>query len=135
MNENVVTITEGVCQSLDSTQKNALNVAGQVRDIESLSGKAQHDRYMQRLIDSPIPMKTRQKYMDHERRVYDRYEKRNFKRVEHLQKTQTQNTNHVSYGWIGVAAFAGLGIAACTPQGRTLISKAWKCIHAVPALA
>lgn len=135
MNENVVTITEGVRQSLDATQKNALNVADLVRETGNLSGKAQHDCYMQRLIDSPMRMKERQKYMDHERRVYDRYVNRNFKRVEHMQRTQTQNTNHVSYGWIGVAAVAGLGIAACTPQGRTLISKAWKCIRTVPALA
>lgn len=129
MDENVVTITEGVCQSLDNTQKNALNISDRIKDIESMSGKTQHDSYMQRMIDSPMRMKERQKYMDHERRMYDRYVNRNFKRVKHLQKVQTRNTNHVSYGWIGVTVAMGLCITACTPQGRSLISKAWKYIN------
>ena len=133
MDENIKAVVGEARQSLDATQKNALNVADLVRETGNLSGKAQHDCYMQRLIDSPMRMKERQKYMDHERRVYDRYVNRNFKRVEHMQRAQTQNTNHVSYGWIGIAAAVGLGITACTPQGRTFITKAWKGITALTA--
>ena len=133
MDENIKVIAGEARQSLDSTQKNALGIAGLVMETENLSGKTQHDCYMQRLIDSPIPMRKRQQYMDHERREYDKYVRRNFKRVEHMQRTQTRNTNHVSGGWIGAAVVATVGIAACTPQVRTFISKAWKGIKTLSA--
>ena len=133
MDENVKVAASEARQSLDSTQHNALNVTDLVRETENLSGKALHDRYMQRLIDSPMPMWERQMYMDHERRVNDRYVKRNFRRVEHMQREQTRNTNHASRGWYGAAAVVIIGVAACTPQGRTLISKAWKGITALTA--
>ncbi len=133
MDESIKAVASEARQSLDATQKNALNITNPVSAIGYLSGEAQHGRYMQSLADSDMPMWKKQLYMDHERRMFDESVNRNFKRVERMQRAQTQNTNRASNGWIGFAAFASLSIAACTPQGRAFISKAWNGIKSLSA--
>jgi hypothetical protein len=133
MNENAKVIAEGAAQSLNNTQQNALNVTDLVRETGNLSDRLLHERYMQSIINSSMPASEKQKYLDHERRVNDRYVAKNVRRVERLQKSQTRNTNRVSWGWAGAAGAVILIGAAFTPRGRVVVSKAWKYLCAVPA--
>lgn len=130
-NKTVQTVTEELSKSLDSTQKNALNVDNLSKELISISCKENHDKVIEAILNlEKIDMAQKLELIHRENDKYELTQDRCVDRLIRMQDAQTQNVNSASSWWEENWCWVLMASAACitlaTPEGRKLISSVMK---------
>lgn len=125
--DEVNAVMKTAADSLDKTQKNAIDMEGPVQQVLSLSDYAMHERTVSAVLDSKASINNKVEMVRKLNAEYDKRIKHNTRRVKSIQNTQTKNTGVTTNRWAKNCGWIAVACVTCTlvitPDGRKLTGK------------
>lgn len=119
---------ETLANSLDSTQRNAVNTDDSIQQVLTLSGEDMHKKTIAAILADPnLTMDEKLERIDRENKIFDQRQETNMHRVVYLKDIQTKSvgaaTGWWSHKWGWVLAATVIALAAATPQARKALKE------------
>lgn len=139
MLETAEKLVDPMTESLNNTQKNALDISDLTKQVRELSGQEIHKKMVLAILDDEgTDMKTKVDLIDHVNDRFDQHLEKSADLVGQLQRENAQNCERATNSWTApvviFTCFAlGVVVATTVPGGQAILSSAFKAIKRIPA--
>ena len=133
--EDAAHAADRIFQAIDGSQKNGINISGQVDQVHKLSGQERHEKLIERIRTDPnASLEQIVELSEQEERNYQQRQDHEVDEAIKLQDANTRNTVAIINAYrdtlIVVGVFSLVGVMVFTPGGRKLASAALKALPA-----